>query len=677
MSGQLRLGLVFFAPLAAVAMLVVVFLPDRMDAIATESAERHALTLANVVAELAAPALQRGDDPKVQEVLRTLASQPDLRRAALRRADGSLRAWLPIDRRDLAETLPIPASPTTARTLRRDDDLDAVVPIAGVGGTRGTLVISFSLDDLRAERRSNLAVTLLVALATVAVGIASSLLLLRFVGRRRRVEQALARSEQNFRAVIEGSPDAMIVETDGVVSYANPAAARLLARPRSIELVGQPIADVLPGAPSVEAEPTELRLDTPAGERLAEVHALARVFDSAPARLLVARDVTEKRDMQARLLLADRMASVGTLAAGVAHEINNPLSFVIANLSYVVAAMARGPIEPDEQPELLEALRDAQQGSDRVKRIVKDLKTFSRADDDQRKPVSLQGAMDLALQMTWTEIKHRARLEKRYSRAPLVNASDSRLGQVFVNLIVNATQALPEECKSNLIVVATGTDEHGWAVVEVSDNGKGIAAETMKRIFDPFFTTKAVGVGTGLGLSICHSIVTSLGGHITVASRPTAGTTFTVSLPPSGPADVEAPELEPVPPLPRRARVLVIDDEVMVGQAVRRTLGGHAEISCLTDAREALARLSSGERFDVILCDLIMPDMTGMELHDALAIRAPETLARMIFITGGVFGGRARAFIDEKQRPFLEKPFEPDALRRAVKDVFEATWPTA
>jgi CheY-like chemotaxis protein len=201
----------------------------------------------------------------------------------------------------------------------------------------------------------------------------------------------------------------------------------------------------------------------------------------------------------------------------------------------------------------------------------------------------------------------------------------------------------------------------------VSDTGAGIEAEHLARLFDPFFTTEPVGVGTGLGLFICKNIVNSLGGAISVQSAAGKGTIFTVSLPVSdgGSAQAEAP----APPIPaaRRAKILVVDDEPQIGRVIKAALRLH-DVVCLTSAVEALAMLRAGERFDIIICDLMMPQMTGMDFHEALEHEIPEQCQRVIFLTGGAFTAKARAFLERVKNLRIDKPFEVAALRTLVAE---------
>ena len=230
----------------------------------------------------------------------------------------------------------------------------------------------------------------------------------------------------------------------------------------------------------------------------------------------------------AKLLFADRMTSMGALAAGVAHEINNPLTFVVANLAYAIDALEHHLPPPAE---VLRALVEAQEGVQRVRSIVLDLKMFSRSEEGDDGPVDVRRVLQSSANLVANEVKHRARLRLDLDDVPPVVANSHRLGQVFVNLIINATQAIPEGAADRNVIAVRARSSQASVCVEVSDTGCGIADDVLPRIFEPFFTTKPVGVGTGLGLAVCNRIVTRLGGTIDVESRPGAGSTFRVLLP--------------------------------------------------------------------------------------------------------------------------------------------------
>ncbi len=274
--------------------------------------------------------------------------------------------------------------------------------------------------------------------------------------------------------------------------------------------------------------------------------------------------------------------------------------------------------------------------------------------------------------MAWNEIRHRARLIKEYGAVPPVEANEARLGQVFLNLLVNAAQALPEgKADRSEIRIRTRLDG-AQVIIEVSDTGAGIPPEIIGRIFDAFFTTKAVGAGTGLGLAISQRIVTDMGGKLTVESKVGYGTTFRVALPVALPvARREARILTPagadIQGAIRRGRILIVDDEALVVSVVQRVLANEHDVVTAIVAREALAMCAAGEKFDLILCDLMMPEMTGMELYRELMVVAPDQANKMIFLTGGAFTASARAFLTEPPKEYIEKPFDAANLRAFVQ----------
>ena len=386
------------------------------------------------------------------------------------------------------------------------------------------------------------------------------------------------------------------------------------------------------------------------------------------AEEMVRRRSAELEAARSALVQAERLATAGQLAAGVGHEINNPLSYVLANQTFAIEELARVkvPTPGVDIEEVLRALLQAQLGAERIRDIVRDLRTFARGDPDTMGPVDVQATLEFSISMAAPQLRQRARLVRKYEATPYAQGNESRLGQVFLNLLVNAAQAIPEGAVGNhTVTVAVREDGNGWVIVEVSDTGSGIAAENLPRIFEPFFTTKPVGVGTGLGLSVCHGIVTGLGGTIEVESQLGKGTTFRIRLRSAGQFNDGAPKSN----APQRRtltprRVLVIDDDPEVRLALARIIGEPHRVELADTARDAQQRLLvKKEDYDIIFCDLMMPDLTGMDLHESISQQRPEILSRMVFMTAGAFTPRAASLMDRVALRRIDKPFDPAKVR--------------
>jgi CheY-like chemotaxis protein/two-component sensor histidine kinase len=313
-----------------------------------------------------------------------------------------------------------------------------------------------------------------------------------------------------------------------------------------------------------------------------------------------------------------------------------------------------------------ETLADARQAAERVRVIVRDLKTFSRGDDEKIEAVDLRRVIESTLNLVWNEIRHRARLVKDFGSTPNVRANEARLGQVVLNLLLNAAQAIPEgDAQSNEIRIVTSVAGE-FVALEVRDTGAGISRIAREHLFEPFFTTKPLGLGTGLGLSICHGIVTALGGRIEVESQEGQGSTFRVLLPVATEERPDAVASVPTDAAPR-GRILAIDDDRLFLTTIDRVLRKHCDLVTSTSARDALALIAKGD-FDAILCDLMMPEMTGMDLYAELLSTAPAEAEKIIFLTGGTFTLRAQTFLDGVPNLRIEKPFDPKLLRAVIED---------
>lgn len=525
-------------------------------------------------------------------------------------------------------------------------------------------------------------------------------------GERLRLQAAeLAEREERIRLLLDASAEPLYgVTPEGRCSFANGPCARLLGYDDAKELIGKDMhslthATRLDGTDfpadqcalhAASRSGTSLRRDDDFFWRADRVPVPVEARTNPILRdgkfegaVVNVTDLRERRALQAQLQLEARMASVGTLVAGVAHEMNNPLAYVIANLDFVndelKALDGRPPLGEPAPPlrEVQQALVDARQGAERVRLMIRELKTFSHDDDSPTTPVDVASVLLLAVKMASLEVERRARLSSTIGPLPPIAGNAARLGQVFLNLIANAGQAIEEGNPQGNEVRIEARVEGSTVVVEVSDTGSGITPQVRARLFDPFFTTKTQGKGTGLGLFICRGIVAAHGGRIEVESEPGKGTAFRVVLPLGAPA--AAPEAQaPLPqPLPGgRGRILIVDDEPLIGSAVERILSGEHEVVKVESGKAVLALLAKGARFDVILCDLLMPEMTGMQLHLELSRIHPLMERKMIFFTGA-YSETADDFLEGIPNPRIEKPFDGAQLLELVRGMVTPDLPVA
>jgi len=652
LSLRARLLLLGLTP-ALVGLPLLVLLPERIDHQSVAWAESRSLGVARLLAAAAAPAVDFDDQAGAERLLSQLEAVPGARSATLLRRDGStLARWG-------AGALPPGALPAGEQVRLRDDLLQVYVPLATRGGLQASLLATFDQEELR-QRRGELGalgagvVALLLALAVTAA-VAVTRLVARPLDRITAVARRIAAGEEAAREALDVHRDDEV----GTLARAFDVMLRRLYQDQQV------LQDREQAITALNAG-LEARVEQ-------RTKALAKANGELSDRL------AELKAAQDQLVVAERRAGVGQLAAGVAHEINNPLAYVASNVVFVGEelaeardALARGGPEAVARAQLalsesLPALAEARQGAARVQQIVRGLKTFSRGDEDERVPVDVAAALGAAVDMAQNQIKHRARLERVVEPVPFVDGSEVRLAQVFLNLLVNAAQAIPEgRADQHRIGVAVRPDGPAGVLVEVSDTGAGMTPEVQARLFEPFFTTKPKGEGTGLGLPISQGIVHSYGGTIEVASVPGKGSTFRVRLPASTRGAVTAPAPQGVREV--RRRLLVIDDEAAVGTALVRALGRHHDVTAVRSAREGLAALAAGAGFDRILCDLEMPETTGPDFRDALARQDPALAARIIFMTGGAFTEGARRVVAAEKDRIIDKPIDLEKLRRRLSE---------
>jgi len=385
------------------------------------------------------------------------------------------------------------------------------------------------------------------------------------------------------------------------------------------------------------------------------------------------RDVTARKALQNQLILADKLAAIGSIAAGVAHEINNPLAVVTGGLDWIaerVQSIETQPADPGRVA-LHEVLAEMKDGVARIAAIVSGMKNASQKDDPSAaQQVPLRGAIEGAARVLANEVRHTAKLAIEVPEDLWVACSETRLMQVFIHLIANAVHAVEAADNGrNDIRIEVTHRARDQVSVAVRDTGVGMTPETLSRLFTPFFTTRAAGKGTGLGLSVTRTILESCGGHIHFESRAGEGTAAHVRLPiVPPPAPVIAPRPAPEPS-GKRGLILIIDDEPFVANALSRLLrsrGFQTEVA--TDGRVGLKRALDGE-FQAILCDLMMPEFSGVDLYHQLAAAAPDLVRRLVFLSGGAFTPRAEEFVQEARRPVLAKPWKVELVVAAIDEI--------
>ncbi len=498
---------------------------------------------------------------------------------------------------------------------------------------------------------------------------------------RRQHANASARLTALFTAMSEG---VVVQDQQGAIVEANPAASRILGITND-QLMGRTSVDASWKAVKEDGSPfpgpehpamVTLRTGEPCAGVVMGVHRTDGVVGwirinsvpvSGPAGRVVTtfHDITDLKAAQAaaqRLARQEHLITTGTLAAGVGHEINNPLAFINANLEFAIEELRSiaGGSSSQRIKELISILGEAREGGDRIRKIVRGLRALARSETDAI-PIALEGVIDMSINMAAHECRAKATVTSVLAQTPPVLADDSRLTQVLVNLIVNAAQAFETQDPSrNRITITSAPVGLSQVAISVADNGPGIPPRVLQRIFDPFFTTKPVGVGTGLGLSISQNIMKTLGGDLTVSTEVGRGTTFRVLLPI---ASVPLGAAAETRPRGRRGRVLVLDDEVGIQNALRRMLQADHDVSAFADARQGLALIESGQRYDVIFCDLMMPTMSGEGFYQRLLELAPDQAARIVFFSGALAEPGSGEFLMQVPNERLEKPFSIQNVR--------------
>jgi PAS domain S-box-containing protein len=477
-----------------------------------------------------------------------------------------------------------------------------------------------------------------------------------------------------FQELVEHAPDGVVILDRGSIVFINATAARLLGVARDAAL-GTPIGSYLPphdaaaagdrirrmmatGEPMIPNEYGTLADPT----RTVEIKSIPWQWQGRPAVLAFARDVTERKALQQHVVRADRLVAIGTLAAGVAHEINNPLQYMQLGVELLSRALAGFP---DAREAVAEHVSNLEHGITRISAISRTLRGFARTSDSKPGPVDATPIVDRALAMVANEVRHRARIVRNTIDGPcFVLANGPQLEQVLVNLLVNAIQALTGAGDDTITVTLRAIAGERIAL-SVEDTGHGMPEEVRARVFDPFFTTKRAGDGMGLGLSVSKSLVEAMNGDIELTSAPGKGTTATVIVRAySGTPQLVEHELAHGP----SRRVLVIDDEQRVRDSLRDLVGAYHEVTVADSGPAALALLDA-HSFDVILCDVMMPEMNGIDVYRTIAETRPGLEDRIVFMSGGAFIPALAELVASTPNRRIDKPFELSQILAAIAAV--------
>jgi PAS domain S-box-containing protein len=511
--------------------------------------------------------------------------------------------------------------------------------------------------------------------------------IVRDITERMQAEETLKESEEKFRTLSEESPNMIFINKMGPIVYANMRCEEVMGYKRE-ELYSQDFDFLTLIAPEfrkqvktnfeshgrgLEPKSLEYALLTKDGRQIEALLFTKLIkYQKEMAILGIITDITERKkaeeerkQMEQKAQLASRLASVGELASGVAHEINNPLTGVIG---YAHLLLDRKDIPQDIRRDL----EIISEGAQRVAGIVRKLLTFARQQKPEQKLADINEIVSTTLDLRTYELTSN-NIEVTFQPAvdlPMTIADPAQLQQVFLNLIINAETEMKSAHSKGKLSIKT---EHIDNTIRISfkDDGPGIAKENLEKIFNPFFTTREVGQGTGLGLNLCHGIINEHKGRIWAESRLGRGATFLVELPivtkGSQSALVPAPAKEPEKVT--KAKILVIDDEPLIRQLASRVLSeeGH-EIEAVDNAEDALERIKS-KRYNRILLDIKLPGTDGINLYEQLQEIAPSLKKRVVFVTGDVMDKRTTDFLAKTKVPYIKKPFDVEQLKIEINRI--------
>ncbi len=517
-------------------------------------------------------------------------------------------------------------------------------------------------------------------LMTVAASQASLLL-----GRLASVE-ALRESEVRYRSLVEMSPSAIVVVQNRSVKFANPRACQLWDRDSMAELVGTEVGDLFDPWRS-QALLAALRNDRPfetvdawvwdGSDDGLPVEVVGEPIDKAGSRAmqLIVSEIAEHDEVLNRRVRSDRLMVMGMMAATVSHEINNPLSYIGANLEYALEELEE--VCPETaQSDIMKGLRSARDGAERIRGIVESMQDFTRLDNDDEEPTTIERPLKSSLRIAQNELDSGVDLTVDIESVPPVPVCAARLGQVFLNLLINAAQALANVDGGDRWLTIESDYRDSMVVVEIADNGPGIEPEVREHIFEPFVSTKSGDAGSksgsGLGLAICNDIVEAAGGHIDVESQPGEGSLFRICFPPVEDAPESAEHhLQGDEPTPR-ARVLIVDPEPLLCRSLERGLRGQHDVTAVSSKGRAVEELNGDQKFDVIFCDLRLRGGLGRDLFEWVRREAPDYWDRLVAMTSDPRPGGGGEYLEGLTNPTISKPFELQKLRTIIGEIVGA-----
>lgn len=495
-------------------------------------------------------------------------------------------------------------------------------------------------------------------------------------------------SEYRYRAVMENaSCGIFIFNQSGIILDLNKKTEIIFGQPRD-QVIGK---DFKTFVVSMERSYADLQIEKllieksigpnlghfqQANGEVRDVEYSAVYIDNLEEKFIfcILNDITERNKLRAQTMLSDKLATIGSMATGIIHEINNPMSWILTNLSYlrdkINMLKTENLRQTDIIPKLEEVIGESIQGADRINDIIHELKGFARDDQDDIALLDVHDAIQSAIHMAQPQYKNITSIDMDFAdNIPLIMLTHSKLQQVILNLIMNAVQSMDiVNFKKNSIQIQTRFIMNS-VHIDIADTGKGISKNYMKKIFEPFFTTKPVGIGTGIGLSICYDIIKNFGGEITVESVEGVGTTFHITLPiqirVSNQKDILSPKIKPLV----RKRILVVDDEPIILAKMDRILSSYHDVSTC-DSRTAVDFLITQQMpFDIIITDLCMPDVSGVDLYRSANKVNADIGKKFIFMTGYPLGSPETELLKNIKNICLEKPFTTDQLFQAIDNI--------